>query len=179
MPRDRERNRNWQRRYYELGFREVRKRKYEANKDAGICTNCGCRPKSDSSLRCDVCNVIIRRSSSAYHDRVRRAAFEAYGGFSCVCCGETEEMFLSLDHVNGDGAQHRRHIAAQSGSNSLYVWLKKNGYPPGFQVLCMNCNQGRHRNKGVCPHKKRNSSLDETVNPLERTDSTNSTGATT
>jgi hypothetical protein len=31
--------------------------------------------------------------------------------------------------------------------------LCKNGFPKGFQTLCMNCNWGKYRNGGQCPHK--------------------------
>lgn len=27
------------------------------------------------------------------------------------------------------------------------------GFPPSFRVLCYNCNSGRARNRGVCPHQ--------------------------
>jgi hypothetical protein len=29
------------------------------------------------------------------------------GILKCVCCGETERDFLTLDHINGGGGQHR------------------------------------------------------------------------
>jgi len=77
------------------------------------------------------------------------AVLEAYGGPVCACCGEMDMRFLTIDHVNNDGAQHKKVI----GKGSLYAWLKKNGYPEGFQVLCWNCNCGRHHNGGICPHK--------------------------
>ena len=32
-------------------------------------------------------------------------------------------------------------------------WLKRNGYPAGYQVLCFNCNFAKHR-KGACPHTR-------------------------
>ena len=80
-------------------------------------------------------------------DRKRRV-YEAYGGFKCACCGETEEAFLSIDHVNNDGAEHRRQVDRRG----LYKWLEKQGFPPGYQVLCMNCNFGKARSGGVCPH---------------------------
>jgi hypothetical protein len=72
-----------------------------------------------------------------------------------VCCGETEPLFLTLDHINGGGNKHRREIKESGkGSGSFYEWLKRNGYPPGFQVLCQNCNVGKWRNGGVCPHQR-------------------------
>ena len=79
---------------------------------------------------------------------------EAYGGAVCLCCGDTHVEFLSIDHINGDGADHRRRVAGDRRF-PLYQWLKKNSFPPGFRVLCMNCNVGKYRNGGVCPHKAR------------------------
>jgi hypothetical protein len=78
----------------------------------------------------------------------RDKVFEAYGGYHCVCCGESEPVFLEIDHINDDGAAHRRAIG---GAGSFYNWLIKNNFPPGFQVLCANCN--RAKRFGVCPHQ--------------------------
>lgn len=87
--------------------------------------------------------------------RLKSAAYEAYGGYVCACCGESERAFLSLDHVNNDGFAHRRAALGKNyGASGLYMWLRKNGYPAGFQVLCMNCNYGKRMNGGVCPHKQ-------------------------
>jgi hypothetical protein len=30
--------------------------------------------------------------------------------------------------------------------------LRRNNYPEGFQILCMNCQFGKRMNNGVCPH---------------------------
>ena len=32
----------------------------------------------------------------------------SFYGNKCNCCGETEIKFLSLDHINNDGAKHRK-----------------------------------------------------------------------
>lgn len=80
---------------------------------------------------------------------LKAAAYVAYGGYRCACCGEEERAFLSIDHVGNDGNVHRKAIGR---GTSIYLWLKKNGFPPGFQVLCMNCNFGKRMNGGVCPH---------------------------
>ena len=77
-------------------------------------------------------------------------AYKHYGGYQCACCGETEPKFLTIDHINNDGAKHRREIGR--GGDQIYSWLKEHNYPKGFQILCMNCNWGKARNKGVCPH---------------------------
>jgi hypothetical protein len=78
--------------------------------------------------------------------KLRAEVLETLGG-KCVCCGESEPKFLAIDHINGDGAEHRRKIG-----KGIYSWLKKNGYPPGFQLLCHNCNIAKSF-YGACPHR--------------------------
>lgn len=84
--------------------------------------------------------------------------YAAYGGAKCACCGEDHIEFLSIDHINDNGAAHRKKIFGDSRAGSserMYRWLKRNNYPPGFQILCMNCNCAKHR-YGECPHKHDN-----------------------
>jgi hypothetical protein len=92
-----------------------------------------------------------------YKDRVRDLVFKAYGGYRCACCGETERKFLTLDHVNNDGAADRMKIAGKRTASgwTTYRYLWKHKFPPGYQILCMNCNFGKRMNKGVCPHRER------------------------
>jgi hypothetical protein len=84
-----------------------------------------------------------------YHRRLRQEVLAAYGG-QCACCGLDEEPFLTIDHVNGDGAAHRRELG--SNGYAVYVWLRRHGYPMGFRVLCENCN-GAIGRYGWCPHR--------------------------
>lgn len=81
----------------------------------------------------------------------KRKAFEAYGGCFCACCGEAHIEFLSIDHIAGDGAEHRRELQRHSRGTVFYRWLSKHHYPPGFRVLCFNCNfaLGAYH---ACPH---------------------------
>lgn len=72
----------------------------------------------------------------------------AHYGNKCVCCGETEEVFLALDHINNDGNIQRK--LDNRNSQSLYRKLIKLNYPNDIQILCMNCNWAKFR--GVCPH---------------------------
>lgn len=85
---------------------------------------------------------INRKSYANQRDEV----FAHYGN-KCACCSIVERAFLSIDHIENDGAEHRK----MAGRN-VYSWLIRNGYPDGFQLLCMNCNMGRYRNGGICPH---------------------------
>jgi len=73
------------------------------------------------------------------------------GLLKCACCGETEMEFLTIDHIHGDGNKERKKIGY--GGLGFYYWLKKNGFPEGYQVLCYSCNLGRAINNGICPHK--------------------------
>lgn len=73
-----------------------------------------------------------------------------YGELICKCCLKTEIESLTLDHINGGGAAHRKTMGYKGVG--MYSWLKKNSYPPGFQILCMECNwmKGKY---GQCPHE--------------------------
>ncbi len=85
-----------------------------------------------------------------WYRRLKREVLEAYGG-KCACCGETEEAFLVFDHVNDDGAEHRKEVKAGA---SLLWWASRNGYPPILQILCANCNTAKHFAPGGCPHQR-------------------------
>jgi len=87
----------------------------------------------------------------------RDAVFNAYGGYKCACCNEKEQSFLTIDHIKNDGASHRRELQTKigKGGTSFFQWLVTNNFPLGFQVLCRNCNWGKHANYGVCPHNNK------------------------
>jgi hypothetical protein len=93
-------------------------------------------------------------AKNAERERLRYAAWRAealaaYGG-ACACCGESHPLFLEFDHVESDGAAHRRQIGISA--RALLACIRREGYPSRFRLLCSNCNQGRKRNGGVCPH---------------------------
>lgn len=94
-------------------------------------------------------------------DELRLEVFNAYGGAVCQCCGEQELMFLTLDHANNDGAAIRKALEAKKGRKlknlDMYQILKVDGFPQdrGIRVMCWNCNCGRARNGGICPHEER------------------------
>lgn len=63
------------------------------------------------------------------------------GKMCCETCGETIMELLTVDHINGGGSKHRKLI----GSRNIHVWLRRNNYPTGFQILCYNCNMVKQR----------------------------------
>lgn len=86
--------------------------------------------------------------------------FERFGG-ECLCCGETEPAFLTVDHIANDGAAHKRRLASGHGAKfahrhistyTMILDLIRRGWPVDeVQVLCMNCNLAKRR-LGYCPH---------------------------
>jgi hypothetical protein len=80
---------------------------------------------------------LMNERGREYRAKLRYEVINAYGS-KCVCCGETTFQFLAIDHING---------------TMTYLWLKNHGWPPGFQVLCHNCNLAKSL-YGICPHKE-------------------------
>ena len=73
------------------------------------------------------------------HRAIRKASIlDHYGGSKCGLCPETRIWALHLDHINGNGAEHR--LATGDNGMLLYNQLEQAGFPTGFRVLCSNCN---------------------------------------
>jgi hypothetical protein len=73
--------------------------------------------------------------SAAQHLKLKLEVLAAYGA---VCkCGFADHRALNIDHINGGGTQERQKIG---WGVYFYKWLKQNNFPPGYQVLCSNCN---------------------------------------
>lgn len=64
-----------------------------------------------------------------------------YGGgkLACVKCGFSDIRALTIDHIDGNGYQHRRELGSQGIGKGFYYWLERHLYPEGYQTLCMNC----------------------------------------
>lgn len=75
-------------------------------------------------------------------DERRRAVLSHYsdGRLACLLCGEDGYEFLCLDHVDGGGNKHRAEHN-MSASDPTYKRILKEGFPPGFRILCHNCNR--------------------------------------
>ena len=102
--------------------------------------------------QCRVCNQErVNRNNRISQQRLKQAVVDAYGG-ACACCGEARLVFLTIDHIGEDGAEHRR-LLGNKGGTKFYCWLRRNQYPSGFQALCWNCNSAKHI-LGYCPHQE-------------------------
>jgi len=80
--------------------------------------------------------------------RLKREVILAYGG-KCMCCGEREIEFLTIDHINGHGKEDR----AQHGTGNQFYRHLRQEHPDHVQVLCFNCNWAKGH-YGSCPHER-------------------------
>ena len=112
---------------------------YHRRAESNLCVVCS-KPKDVEGLRCSTCRDRARLTSKQYDARIRDEVLEAYGGARCVCCGETDRDILQIDHINGGGRAHLKEIG-----EPLHRWLHRQGFPPGYQVLCANCNTKKYR----------------------------------
>ena len=62
----------------------------------------------------------------------------------CVCCGETDERYLEIDHVHNDGYKE----TTKNGSRTSASLKQIKEDTSRFQILCSNCNRAKHQNDG-------------------------------
>jgi hypothetical protein len=119
-------------------------RRYRANIKAQRCAFCG-GELNHSTFRCNNCHEQHIVRGRIYWSKKRLQVIEHYGG-GCQCCGAIIQEFLDVDHINGDGAKHRRSV-----NMHFYDWIIRNNFPSDLQLLCANCNRGKEK-FGICPH---------------------------
>lgn len=114
----------------------------------------------DRSSRCKKCARIEntkwyaaqwRRSKNMTLYYQAKEAFLITTGGDAIAVGKTEPTFLTLDHVNNDGGGRFRKTVGYV----LYRGIINADFPDSFQILCWNCNTGKQKNGGVCPHRAR------------------------
>ena len=82
----------------------------------------------------------MHKRQRQYRQEKKIEVLTHYGNGKCACvqCGESRLACLSLDHINGRGAEERRKQFNKRGTQ-FYLHLRAQGYPAGYQTLCMNC----------------------------------------
>lgn len=145
---------------------DSRKKLWEERKKIGTCVYCGKEKAQTNKIGCSNClskkvkqqvnyDKKYKDKQGLYRKRVRRDVVNKYGG-ACKCCGETELLFLTIDHINNDGHIERKELSNGNNISSTQFFLKLNREVKrdDIQVLCFNCNLGRSMNGGICPHHK-------------------------
>lgn len=148
--------RAYNRRYHERNRESILKKRRETIKPDRVCSLCLVfKPSQEYRKRASRCRECQAVDDKNYHasrrdtrnnlakERVRRIVSGVLDilGRHCTGCGETEEEFLTVDHVNNDRQSERR-------PNSL-VWKADiiSGVKDlsDYRVLCRNCNEARQR----------------------------------
>lgn len=111
----------------------------------------------------DINRERYNQAKGEYRFKLKVAAISYYslGSMACGSCGfSTDIDALCLDHIDNDGAAHRKELGCGSrGSPSgttIYERLKAKGWMPGLQVLCFNCNtikELRRKRSGKTAHE--------------------------
>ncbi len=97
--------------------------------------------------KCPTRRKIQVENTKRWRFNIKYEIFSHYsnGEPKCNKCNYGDIRALCLDHVNNDGAQHRRKLSKNSGRHGsafkVYVDVKRRGFPKDFQVLCFNCNR--------------------------------------
>jgi hypothetical protein len=96
---------------------------------------------------------------------LREQALNRYGR-SCVRCGFENLLALVIDHIDDNGAEERKALGGQNFSGwRFYEYLKKVGWPDGYQTLCANCNMIKEQ---LRLQQSRPCSSEEEHPPVER-----------
>ncbi len=67
-----------------------------------------------------------------------RAEMLKHLGGRCALCGESEPLFLTVDHIDGNGNRHRAKVGE---SHHLWRHILREGCPTNkYRILCFNCN---------------------------------------
>ena len=128
----------------------------------GLCVDCGSpvldfRRNGKRYASCSPCRIKRRKGNENWRPKhpeyqiARRQQYWdqvfAHYGQVCACCGETERAFLTIDHVNNNGREHRKQVVGV-----FLQWIIRQGFPTDLQILCFNCNCATGR-VGQCPHE--------------------------
>lgn len=148
-----------------LRYTEQKGERVRFRRDHGICESCGVELEEDRvghSWRCEPCakKKAKRQAVKSKRHRPRRRMAEirkggdkakilAMYGKVCACCGEANSRFLTVDHVNNDGKQDRATGGGWGKSTKRLLKFKRDD----IQILCYNCNMGKEKFSGTCPHK--------------------------
>jgi hypothetical protein len=122
-----------------LGYQHKAKAKHKAD---GLCHSCGKEPRVEGRVNCDACAITAGEREAQRYKAMREKVLIMYGR-ACNCCGSGVEKYLQLDHINNDGAEHRKEVLSVERGGSFWAWASRNYHPEILQLLCANCHQAK------------------------------------
>jgi hypothetical protein len=118
-----------------------------------LCRLCSNPVLANSRKYCPVCILNVKERHKQWYMSLKLQVIAGYGG-RCQCpgCDVAIPEFLTLDHINNDGAFRRKMLGTKEIGANLYQRLIKEQFPKGtYQLLCFNCNLSKGF-FGKCPH---------------------------
>jgi hypothetical protein len=88
------------------------------------------------------------------YQQLKNRIFNHYG-WVCKHCKEDDKDCLVLDHIDNNGAAHRRQYGKGGRTEDVYRDAVKWGFPSTYQALCANCNMVKQKNGGRLPRNRR------------------------
>jgi hypothetical protein len=88
-------------------------------------------------------NITHKEKNNAYERKHRQEqkqiaiAHYSNGTMKCAWCEYNDIRALTIDHLTGEGSKHRKENS--KAASSIYRYLITQSFPPGYQVLCMVC----------------------------------------
>ncbi len=122
-------------------------------KNVIICAKCNIETKKYVKLLCISCYRIdngrkyyanpikrnkLKKNRKKYNENKRRLVINSLGG-ECYCCGDKEFHRLTIDHVNNDGAEHRKKLGGDL-IKMLNDIIRQNYPRDKYRVACITCN---------------------------------------
>jgi len=135
-----------------VGTTEQAKERRDSRRAAGLCGKCSNPALLGKSL-CELHRQQDRKINKRFRVNQKQRVIAGYGG-KCQCeggCDESRFEFLTIDHVNNDGAEHRRNLGSGAIGPMLYKYIIDNNFPEEYRLLCWNCNCAKGH-YGECPH---------------------------
>jgi len=109
-----------------------------------LCFNCNCgkgtysvSPHDKEDFEKEFEAKLKESRQARYGWNLRMDVIKGYGG-KCELCGKDNPHYLTIDHIDGEGAKERKILG---GTYSLYIKLRDENYPKDeYRLLCYNCN---------------------------------------
>jgi hypothetical protein len=112
-----------------------------------LCMNCQFKKKNGSVSIKEPNKINEYNREYGKRTKIKVLSHYSNGRLKCANCEENDQQVLTIDHINGNGNIHRKQTNTHAGIE-FYRWLINNNFPEGFQVLCMNHQFIKAREKG-------------------------------
>ena len=160
MPRDKEKFKKYQKKYYSIPENKAKRMEIQKMYDS--------RPEVKENRNRPENKEKVKESQSKPENKAKKKEWGytlKFGTFShyskklsnadfpvCACCLYDDIRALNIDHIIPRSKLSASEKLIPRAGQQLWNYLKLNNYPKGYQILCYNCNLMKKANVD-CPHK--------------------------